>query len=41
VLVKEHGRKAQLAALKDPEYADADTADLMEYFFSEVKRRAA
>jgi hypothetical protein len=40
-LVKNHGRKAQLAALKDPEYADADTADLMEYFFSEVKRRAA
>jgi hypothetical protein len=41
VLVKEHGRKAQLAALKDPEYADQDTADLMEFFFSEVKRRAA
>jgi hypothetical protein len=40
-LVKDHGRKAQLAALKDPEYADADTADLMEFFFSEVKRRAA
>jgi hypothetical protein len=40
-LVKNHGRKAQLAALKNPEYADNDTRDLMEYFFSEVKRRAA
>lgn len=40
-LVKDHGRKAQLAALKDPEYADADTSDLMAFFFGEVKRRAA
>jgi hypothetical protein len=40
-LVAKHGRKAQLAALKDPEYADDDTRDLMEFFFSEVKRRAA
>ncbi len=35
------GRDAQEAALANPEYADADTADLMEYFFSEQQRRAA
>lgn len=40
-LVKNHGRKAQLAALQNPEYADRDTEDLMEHFHSEVKRRAA
>jgi len=40
-LVKNHGRKAQLAGLHDPEYADRDTEDLMEFFHSEVKRRAA
>ena len=40
-LVKNHGRIKQLAALAKPQYADADTQDLMEYFFSEVKRRAA
>lgn len=40
-LVKNHGRKAQEAALKNPEYADRDTEDLMEFFFNEVKRRAA
>ena len=40
-LVKNHGRKAQLAALDDPEFADKDTEDLMEFFHSEVKRRAA
>lgn len=40
-LVKNHGRKAQLAALEDPEFADKDTEDLMEFFHSEVKRRAA
>jgi hypothetical protein len=40
-LVKNHGRKAQEKALADPEYADGDTAELMEFFFSETKRRAA
>jgi hypothetical protein len=40
-LVKNHGRKAQAAALKDPDYADKDTIDLMEFFHGEVKRRAA
>lgn len=40
-LVKNHGRMKQLAALAKPEYADQDTADLMEYYESEVTRRAA
>jgi hypothetical protein len=40
-LVKHHGRKAQEAALRAPEYADGDTADLMAFFESEKKRRAA
>jgi len=40
-LVKKHGRSAQEAALADPEYADRDTIDLMEFYDSEVKRRAA
>lgn len=40
-LVANHGRDAQLAAIESPEYADDDTADLMEYFHGEQKRRAA
>lgn len=40
-LVKNHGRKTQEAAMRNPEYADEETAALMEFFFSEVKRRAA
>jgi hypothetical protein len=40
-LVKNHGRQPQLAALDNPEYADEDTADLMEFFKAEVTRRAA
>lgn len=40
-LVAGHGRDAQLAAIEDPEYADHDTAELMEFFFGEEKRRAA
>jgi hypothetical protein len=40
-LVAEHGREAQLAAIDSPEYADEDTAELMEFFFGEEKRRAA
>lgn len=40
-LVAEHSREAQLAAIDSPEYADEDTAELMEYFHGEEKRRAA
>lgn len=40
-LVENHGRAAQDAALEDPEFADKDTADLMEFFHAEVRRRAA
>jgi hypothetical protein len=40
-LVANHGRNAQENALADPEYAEGDTADLMKFFFEEVKRRAA
>jgi hypothetical protein len=40
-LVKNHGREAQLEAIKQPEYADRDTADLMDFFEQEVGRRAA
>jgi len=40
-LVAEHGREAQLSAIDSPEYADEDTAELMEFFFGEEKRRAA
>lgn len=40
-LVTNHGRMVQLAALANPEYANADTAELMEFYESEVKRRAA
>lgn len=40
-LIKNHGRMQQLKALADPEYADRDTADLMEYYDQEVSRRAA
>lgn len=40
-LIANHGRAAQEAALVDPQFADGDTADLMEFFHSEVKRRAA
>ena len=40
-LIANHGRAAQEAALDDPEFADADTADLMEFYRTEVARRAA
>jgi len=40
-LVKNHGRMKQLHALEHPEFYDKDTADLMEFFFQEQKRRAA
>lgn len=38
-LVQNHGREAQTAALAAPEYADRDTADLMEHYLSETRRR--
>jgi hypothetical protein len=40
-LVANHGREAQEAALEAPEYADDETAELMEFFQQEKKRRAA
>lgn len=40
-LVENHGRAAQEAALAEPDYADRDTADLMEFFAEEEQRRAA
>jgi hypothetical protein len=40
-LVKNHGRAAQSKALDNPEYADDETAELMEFFFEETMRRAA
>lgn len=40
-LVANHARDAQLAAIDNPEYADQDTLDLMEFFEEEVQRRAA
>lgn len=40
-LIANHGREAQLAAIDNPEFADEDTAELMEYFYGEEKRRAA
>lgn len=41
LLVASHGRAAQERALKNPEFADRDTTDLMEFFNAETKRRAA
>ena len=40
-LIKNHARASQSQALSAPEYADRDTSDLMEYYQSEVRRRAA
>ena len=40
-LVKFHGREAQTKALENPECADADTLDLMQFFNNEVQRREA
>lgn len=40
-LVKNHGRMRQLKALEKPEFANKDTADLMEFYLGELKRRAA
>lgn len=40
-IMKTGGRKAQDAALKNPEYCDIETEDLLEWFAAEVNRRAA
>lgn len=40
-LVKNHARAAQEEALRDPDYADRDTEELMEFYAQEVDRRAA
>lgn len=40
-LVANHGREAQEAALREPQYANTETEDLMAFYASEVKRRAA
>ncbi len=40
-LVAHHGRAAQEKALAAPEYANEETAELMEFYQSEIKRRAA
>lgn len=40
-LVANHGRPAQEVALAEPEYANDETAELMEFFHGEVRRRAA
>lgn len=40
-LVASHDRPPQEAALALPEYADMDTADLMEFYTGETMRRAA
>lgn len=40
-LVANHARETQEAALEAPEYADDETAELMEFFQQEKKRRAA
>lgn len=40
-LVSNHGSDAQEEALRNPEYANQETEDLMEFYISEVKRRAA
>lgn len=40
-LVANHGRAAQLAALENPEPADKDTADLLDFYHKELHRRTA
>ena len=40
-LVANGARAAQLEAIAAPEYADPDTADLMQHFFGETERRRA
>ena len=40
-LVEFHGRPAQEEALRDPEFANEETAELMDFYAGEVRRRAA
>lgn len=40
-LVEFHGREAQEEALREPELANEDTAELMEFYAAEAARRAA
>lgn len=40
-LVKNHGATAQLAAIDDPIFADADTEELMDFYGDELVRRTA
>lgn len=40
-LVKNHGRAAQVAAMDDPAPYDAESAEMLEWFHQEFKRRAA
>lgn len=40
-LVANHGREAQLEALNNPQPADRDSADLLEHYLNEVRRRAS
>lgn len=40
-LILNHGRDAQMAALENPEFANEETVELMEFYESEVRRRAA
>lgn len=40
-LVNNHGRAAQVAAYDDPQFADQETEELMEFYHAELARRAA
>ena len=40
-LVAHHGRDAQIEALRDPEFANEETEELMDFYKDEVHRRAA
>lgn len=40
-LAANHGRDVQLAALEDPQCADRDTEDFLDFYLSEVARRSA
>lgn len=41
MLVKHHGRKAQLAALESPDFANDETAELFALYTAEVNRRSS
>ena len=40
-LIANHGRERQLAALENPECADIETQELLDYYHEEVARRSA